>query len=502
VKENFRRYSLKKLLQGWTTVSNESEREVTGLCLDSRRILRGEVFVALQGIQTDGREFIDKAIKYGAAAILCEDKGEHLEWTEYQQVPVFYIKDLAKAYGEIAAKFYDNPSKDLTVIGVTGTNGKTSTTHFIAHSLNRLGHRCGVIGTLGNGDIDKLQKARYTTPDAIAVQHCLFSLRAQGFTHVAMEVSSHALAQHRVNGVDFNVAVFTNLTHEHLDFHKTMEGYADAKRSLFENWDLDFSVINADDKTGSQWLRNYWSKKRVYAYSAEGKTVRQIVLEGDVPLVRAANVEFTSEGMSAHVITPWGTGLLNSVQVGQFNLSNLLGVLTVLCLLGERLDDVLEQFESLPQVTGRMQTFKIKDKPLVVIDYSHTPDALEKALQALVQHRKGELWCVFGCGGSRDKTKRPVMGKLAAKYSDYVVLTDDNCREEDPRDIVNDILEGIPESKQAVVEHDRAKAIAYAISHAEADDIVLIAGKGHEDYQEINGERHYFSDIEEVKRLL
>jgi UDP-N-acetylmuramoyl-L-alanyl-D-glutamate--2,6-diaminopimelate ligase len=468
------------LLKDLIQIPAGEDCEITGLALDSRQVKPGDLFFAYPGTRVDGRDFIAEAKEKGAVAIVSEDT----------------IPNLAAHIGTIAARFYDHPSHHMQVIGVTGTNGKTSCCHFIAQALQT----CGVIGTVGNGLYQNhhhhLQASALTTPDAITLQAQLSEWQKQKIKYVAMEAASHGLAQGRVNGIEFAVAVFTNLSRDHLDYHGDMNSYAAAKRLLFARPDLRYAVLNADDVYGAQWTRELREQSlQVYAYSLKG--------DRGVGMVSVHHAEFGDVGIKASVHTPWGEGLLhNPYLIGRFNLSNLLAALTVLGILEMPLETILARLAEVKPVPGRMQVVGGKGKPLAVIDYSHTPDALEKALQALREHCRGKLWCVFGCGGDRDRGKRPLMGKIAEQYADYVVVTDDNPRREEPRQIVAEILTGLMDPAGVVVEHDRRRAITHALSCAQPEDIVLIAGKGHEAYQIIGDEKNSFSDALEAQLVL
>jgi UDP-N-acetylmuramoyl-L-alanyl-D-glutamate--2,6-diaminopimelate ligase len=383
------------------------------------------------------------------------------------------------------------------MIGVTGTNGKTSITQFVATILTKLGIACGVIGTIGVGFPGKLTRVINTTLDPVTLQRWLFKLSSSGAKAVAMEVSSQGLMMGRVNGIDFTIAVFTNLTREHLDYHGTMAQYGEAKKSLFLKHNVKQAVINADDEFGRSLIQELKTSLDVYAYTVSDN------ISDKVPIVRAKDIQLTLAGIMAAVTTPWGKGQLNSQLLGKFNLSNLLAVLTVLGIMKIGIKEALAGIASLSSVNGRMQIFGgAHNKPLVVVDYAHTPDAMEKVLLTLREYCRGALWCVFGCGGDRDRGKRPVMGQVAERSSDHVVITNDNPRTEDPKQIVDDILQGLLCPWAVEVEYDRMAAINYAIHCAKENDVILIAGKGHEDYQIVGKESLPFSDQEVVIKAL
>ncbi|EKE00722.1 MAG: hypothetical protein ACD_21C00285G0016 [uncultured bacterium] len=489
-----KKIKLKDLLIDTVEIKTQDDCLITGIAIDSRKVKAGDLFLAYQGEAVDGRDFIADAINNGAVAVLCEDAiPKKIAATT---VPIMVAPDLKKQVGLIAAKFYGYPARKLTVIGVTGTNGKTSITQFIATTLTDLGVPCGVIGTIGVGFPGKLSPSINTTPDPVTLQRWLFEFKKDGVQAVAMEVSSHSLAQGRVNGVDFKIAVFTNLTRDHLDYHNTMEDYGAAKKMLFTQHGLQYAIINADDEFGHGLIRDLKTPLKAYAY-----TIKDIQTEA--PTIQAQDIKLEITGVTANVITPWGSGLLKSRLLGGFNLSNLLAVLGVLGVMRVDLTASLASIEKLQTVKGRMQTFGGNKKPLVVIDYAHTPDALEQALLVLRECCHGALWCVFGCGGApRDRGKRSIMGEIAERYSDHIIITNDNPRAEDPQQIINDILQGLLCPWAAEVEQDRRVAIAHAIDCARANDIILVAGKGHEEYQIIGKEKLPFSDQEVVEKIL
>jgi UDP-N-acetylmuramoyl-L-alanyl-D-glutamate--2,6-diaminopimelate ligase len=480
---------LSELLEPWIALPPEFDRSVEGLSIDSRRILPGEIFIALKGTQTDGQQFIHKALQFGANAIIVEGKIPGVIWHADMRVPLITLPQLTKTHGKIAARFFGDPSASLCVIGVTGTNGKTSVTHYIASILNGLNKPCGVMGTVGNGPLTHLQASPNTTLDAISIQRFLAAMRDQGLQAVAMEVSSHALDQDRVNGVKFAAGIFTNLSQDHLDYHQTMEAYANAKLKLFTEFSppvmvLHDSIVIPEIAPAFAGVNSQLSGIHVYGLQSMTK-----------------NCEYSLGGIKARFYSQWGDGVINTPLLGEFNLSNILAAMTVLLGLGESLSEILNQLPHLKAVKGRMQLLTVPNRPSVVIDYAHSPDALEKVLKTLSIYKLGKLWCVFGCGGNRDTGKRPLMGEIAGQYADEIILTDDNCRAEDPITIVIDIVKGIPESKPYKIIHNRADAIKFALQEADKNDMILIAGKGHEEYQEINGQKLYFSDEEEVKKL-
>ena len=478
------------------------------LQLDSRRIEPGDVFVAMPGAlpgrSADGRAFIDAAVARGAAAILVEADG----WKPRDVgVPVLPVANLRRVVGQLAARFYAAPSEGLLGIGVTGTNGKTSCSQWIAHLLTLAGTRCAVIGTVGSGFPGALRAdAALTTPDAITLQRAVRRFAHDGARAVAMEVSSIGLDQGRANGMKFDVALFTNLTRDHLDYHGTMQRYEAAKAILFDWPTLTDAVINLDDPAGQRLVQRLASRARAGAVRITGYTMQGLAAPPAVARVLAADdVRATPEGLAFAIR---GNGAAHAVAVplvGEFNVSNLLGVVGAALGCGIALEQACALLPQLVPPPGRMQRFGGYGAPLVVIDYAHTPDALEKALAALrpmARARRGKLWAVFGAGGDRDPGKRAPMGEAAALGADHVVITSDNPRTEDPLRIVGDIAAGVPAAtpKEEIV--DRAQAIAHAVSRAAAEDIVLIAGKGHEDTQDIGGVKRPFSDVDEARAAL
>lgn len=488
---------LSELLAGWSAVPADAEREISDLTLDSRSVVPGSLFLALPGATVDGRQFVPKALAAGAAAVVQDAESPSLTLLG-DGTPIIGIPQLSTRLGELAGRFFSHPSRQLSLVGVTGTNGKTTTTQLIARALTGLGRPCAVMGTIGYGIPGRLAESRNTTPDAVAIQRFLADMVGQGVVAAAMEVSSHGLELGRVNGLDFAVGVFTNLTQDHLDFHGSMQAYGEAKRKLFLRPELKAVVINADDRFGHQLLGDPDIRSTKYAYGYSQPKADS----GKLPDIFAERIAFTDRGLSAWVRTPWGDGELTSNLLGAFNLSNLLAVVATLGALGLPLAAILAELAKPLAVPGRMECYGGGDKPLAVVDYAHTPDALVQALTALRAHCAGQLWCVFGCGGDRDRTKRPLMAEAAERLADRVVVTNDNPRTEDPMLIAADIRSGLKSPDAVVVELDRAKAIAYALAAAKPGDVVLVAGKGHEEYQIMGTESLDFSDAREVRRFL
>jgi UDP-N-acetylmuramoyl-L-alanyl-D-glutamate--2,6-diaminopimelate ligase len=467
---------------------------ISRISSDSRRLGPGDAFAAYPGAHRDGRAYIPDAIARGAGAILWETQGFH--WNRAWKLPHLPIDELKAKLGFIADAVYGHPSHDLWMVGVTGTNGKTSCAHWIAAGLDAAGRRAAVLGTLGNGLIGALESGANTTPDAALLQQMLADYRAAGAQAAVMEVSSHGIDQGRVNGVAFDVALFTNLSRDHLDYHTTMAAYGAAKAKLFAWPGLRVGVINADDAFGQSLLdsaRGHGHKVLSYGFGAAD------VVGSGLTSLPAGGLAFTVE-------TPWGKGRITTPLVGAFNAANLLGVLGVLLVSGVAFEPALAILAGVEAPPGRMQRLGGGDRPLVVIDYAHTPDALDKVLTALrpAVGEGSELICLFGAGGERDRGKRPEMGRLAARLADRVLVTSDNPRGEDPAAIASEIVHGIRDTgnRRYSVELDRAIAIASAIGEAGRGDIVLLAGKGHETYQESNGARLPFSDAEHAARAL
>ena len=477
---------LSSLLAGITDAPLAHDPQISGITLDSRSVQHGWLFLAVPGARTDGRAYIAGAYSRGAAAALYEANGFE---TDARSVNAIGVHALREHIGAIADRFYGAPSRKLKVVGVTGTNGKTTTTHLLAQVLDRPEARCGLIGTLGSGFPGQLDPSMHTTPDAVSVHRLMADFVSAGAKAVCMEVSSHALDQARVAGVAFDIAVFTNLTRDHLDYHGDMGAYAEAKARLFDFPHLKAAVINQDDAFGRELIQRLHGRTPVLSFGLQG---------GDV---RANSVKTSPHGLALTIATPHGEVQLRSSLLGRFNAANLLAVFAVLLAAGVPLTEAANTLAHAQPVAGRMERFGGSDgQPLVVVDYAHTPDALEKALQALREHTRGRLVCVFGCGGDRDRGKRALMGRIAEQLADVVILTNDNPRHEDPASIINEIATGMQTTPSAVP--DRTLAIRTALSEARTGDIVLVAGKGHEDYQQVGDRRLVYSDRDTVRALL
>jgi UDP-N-acetylmuramoyl-L-alanyl-D-glutamate--2,6-diaminopimelate ligase len=501
VRQSLPRPDLRQLLDGWLSLPDLPALEPTDITMDSRRVMPGGLFLACAGASHHGMVFAAQAREQGAAAVIAEPTSD---WNEDRLLlaadqlglPVIALPRLSACAGEIAARFYSHPSESMAVIGITGTNGKTSVSHFLAAALAD-GHLCGVLGTLGYGLPGALHSATHTTPDAVRVHGELATLCEQGADSVAMEVSSHALHQHRVAGVQFHTAVFTNLTRDHLDYHGDMASYGEVKAGLFEHDGLQLAVINSDDAFGRDLAARCRQRGvRVIACGIE------LAAPSDCEQVRASDIVSHGDGLAFNLqvggqTVPVGCGLL-----GRFNVDNLLLVAGVLHGWGLAPSDIARRLAGLRTVPGRMERFGGRGQPTVVVDYAHTPDALTQVLTALRAHVTGRLYCVFGCGGDRDTGKRPLMGQVAERLADRVVVTDDNPRSEDGDAIVAQILAGMSAPHAVRVERNRAQAIAQTIKEAASDDLVLIAGKGHEDYQQVGELRVPFSDVAQVNKAL
>ena len=475
---------------------------VTRLVTDSRAVKAGDTFVAYPGSQADGRLFIAQAIANGANAVIWEARG--YSWNNAWQIPNLAVADLRRHAGEIADTVYGSPSRKMWMVGITGTNGKTSCSHWIAQSLGVLGRKTALVGTLGNGFHGNLQPTLNTTPDAIRLHGLLAGYLAQGAQSVAMEVSSHALEQGRVSGVKYDVALLTNLSRDHLDYHGDMHSYASAKRRLFGWQQLGYAVLNLDDAFGAELAEQLLDAEVEVVGYGLNDTALALAERLGLRMVHGGALHMDARGISLQVHSSWGGGVLHSALLGRFNAANLLGVLAVLLVSGITLADALRELARVQAVPGRMQTLGGDGRPAVVVDYAHTPDALEKVLQALREVAKasgGKLICVFGCGGDRDRGKRPMMGTVAAGLADSCIVTSDNPRNEEPHGIIAAIVSGMGKWNYQIIE-DRTQAIEQAIGNARAADTVLLAGKGHEEYQEIQGVKHPFSDVEVAQRAL
>jgi UDP-N-acetylmuramoyl-L-alanyl-D-glutamate--2,6-diaminopimelate ligase len=466
-------------------ITGDPDVIVNHVVFDSRKIQKGDLFVAVIGTQTDGHKYIDSAIEKGAIAIVCE----HFDSNQADKVIIIEVEDSAIALGILAANFYNNPSKELKLTGVTGTNGKTSIVTLLYKLFTEFGVKSGLISTVRNLISGKEKQATHTTPDAIALQALMREMKDDGCTHVFMEVSSHAIDQKRIAGLDFDLAVFTNLTHDHLDYHENFDHYLKTKKKLFDDLSEDaIALVNSDDKHGQVMVQN------------TAATIKTFGLRS-VADYKAKIIESHFDGMLINIDN---TEVWTKI-IGEFNASNLLSVYAAANLLGFGKEDILRVISTLNTVEGRFEHIRSNTGITAIIDYAHTPDALKNVITTINQIKsgKGQLITVVGAGGNRDKTKRPVMGKIAAENSGKVIFTSDNPRDEDPQEIIDQLLSGVEINRRnnvlAIV--DRREAIRTACMLAQEGDVVLVAGKGHETYQEIKGERLYFSDKQVVSEV-
>jgi len=478
---------LKELIKNITPISvnGSVDVEISGVDIDSRRVQGGHLFVAMKGTQADGHRFIPKAVEQGASAVLCENlPAEMAEGVTYIQTAS--TEDCA---GEVATQFYGDPSRKLKLVGVTGTNGKTTIATLLYHMFRKMGHKCGLLSTVCNYIEDTAIPADHTTPDPIELNLLLSRMVSEGCEYAFMECSSHAIAQKRIGGLRFAGGIFTNLTRDHLDYHKTFENYRDAKKAFFDMLPRgSFAITNADDKNGMVMVQN--TKATVKTYSVRSAAD-----------FKAKIIECHFGGMYLEV-----DGREVGVQfIGKFNVSNLLAVYGAARMLGKEAEDILVVMSTLKSVSGRLDPVRSPGGVTAIVDYAHTPDALENVLKAIheVLGGKGKVITVCGAGGNRDKGKRPLMAQEAARQSDTVIITSDNPRFEEPQDIINDMLAGLnaQQMKKTVSIADRREAIKTACMMAQKGDVILVAGKGHEDYQEVKGVKHHFDDKEELRKI-
>ena len=478
---------LKELLKNIkpTQVVGDENTDITGVNIDSRKIKQGHLFVAMKGTQVDGHQFIPKALDLGASAILCEDLPAELK----ENVTYIQVASTEDAVGKVATIFYGNPSEKLKLVGVTGTNGKTTIATLLYNMFRKLGYKCGLLSTVCNYIEGEAIPADHTTPDPIELNALLSKMVEAGCQYAFMECSSHAIHQKRIGGLKFAGGIFTNLTRDHMDYHKTVENYRNAKKAFFDGLTKSaFAITNADDKNGMVMVQN--CKAQIKTYSTRSMAD-----------FRAHILECHFEGMYLEI-----DGHEVGVQfIGKFNVSNLLAVYGAAVMLGQKPEDILIALSTLKSVSGRLEPIQSPEGYTAIVDYAHTPDALENVLKAIheVLNGKGKVITVCGAGGNRDKGKRPLMAQEAVKQSDKVIITSDNPRFEEPQDIINDMLAGLDKQqmKKVVSIVDRREAIRTACMMAEKGDVILIAGKGHEDYQEIKGVKHHFDDKEVVKEI-
>ena len=467
---------------------------------DSRRVGAGDGFIAWPGGVTDGRQFVASALKQGATACVVEHSGaDAFAWGDSDAIATY--DGLKAASGPIAAAYYEQPSQALDVVAITGTNGKTSTAWWLAHALHNAGKRCAIVGTLGVGEVGQLEVTGMTTPDPVLLQARLRDMADAGVDACAIEASSIGLAEHRLDGTQVRVAMFTNFTQDHLDYHGDMASYWQAKLALFSWVGLQAAVVNVDDAQGAALAAKLQARGDISVW-----TVSCVVdATPNAQHIMARHIQHGALGLCFDVVDGHDSHALDTHLVGRYNVSNVLGVIACLRAMGHSLIDAVQACRALPAVPGRMQALGEVGEPLVVIDYAHTPDAVAHAVQALlplVTSRGGVLTCVLGCGGDRDAAKRPLMAAAAEQYAHHMVLTSDNPRSEDPQIILNQMLAGLSQPNKAIVIADRAQAIAHAVQHVGPQDVLLIAGKGHEDYQEIAGVKYPFSDEQHARDAL
>lgn len=491
-------WSLADLLEGWAKVSTQYKNiGISGLSLDSRNIQSGDLFFALQGQQSHGLEFSKQVIENDAAAIVWDNSQIAEKIVLPKEIPCIAISSLQQQIGLIASRFYQNPSEKINVICVTGTDGKTSVSQFISQALNKLNISCGVIGTLGYGVYPDLNLSSHTTPNAICMHAFLKRFYENEVYFAVIEGSSHGLKQGRLNGVVVDTAIFTNLGRDHMDYHKNFDDYADSKRLLFKFPALKNAVVNIDDDFGKQLVNDLDNTINLVTYSqAENGNGRD-------SHIFAKNTLISNKGINFEIISTWGNASIETNVFGRFNVGNILAAMGALLVNGYSFKDTLKAISSIRTVPGRMELISAKsDVPSVFIDYAHTPQALSNVLQALQEQCMGDLWCIFGCGGDRDRGKRPLMAEVVERYADHAIITDDNPRTEDPNTIAEDIVVGFSNSTNYQLIHDRKQAITYAIKNASTEDTVLIAGKGHEAVQIINNKSYIFDDKEIASLLL
>ncbi len=469
-----------------TSTSGDMNLEIKGVTFDSRKVGPGFLFVASKGTQSDGHAFIEKAITAGAIAIVCEVLPENFD----ERITYVTVKNSARSLGIICGNFYGNPSRKLKLVGVTGTNGKTTVATLLYKLFGSLGHRCGLLSTVENRIVDQAHSTTHTTPDPIQINELLVKMIEAGCTHCFMEVSSHAADQGRIDGLNFTGGLFTNITHDHLDYHRTFESYIRAKKIFFDGLSSDaFALVNIDDKRGMIMLQNCKAKKQTYSLQKVSDFKAKILTNS----IEGLELEIDNRNVWFKLI-------------GDFNAYNLLAVYGAAVLLGENAEDVLLKLSSMSGAVGRFELVLPGSKFTAIVDYAHTPDALKNVLETITHFRSGQeqVISVFGCGGNRDRSKRPLMAAIACKYSDKVIFTSDNPRDEEPMEIIREMQKGVgpTEAKKTLVMLDREEAIKTACMMAKEKDIILVAGKGHETYQEIKGVKNPFDDREVVMRML
>ncbi len=498
--------SLCNLLEGFVDahlLAPYADIEIKRLVEDNRKAGDGDLFFASQGFNTHGLLYAQDAVAKGVRVVLwdgdCERRDEILDSIS-NKVITLRCADLKHKVGEIASRYYGEPSAAMNIVGITGTDGKTSIAHFLAHCLDSNEVHCGVLGTLGNGFINDLHATGLTTADALQIQQTLAQFRDTGARHAVMEVSSHGLDQGRVKGVQFNTAVFTNLAQDHLDYHHNIERYADAKRKLFYMPGLQAAIINLDDAFGRVLAAECKGRVCVWGYSTQSNVD---ALHANVDfIVHTNSIETSAQGLKLNVSTPKGVCTVAIGLLGRFNVSNVLAVLAALLVSNVNFEDAISQLRKLRPVAGRMQLASAPGKPVVIVDYAHTPQALAAACTAVRDHTQGKLWCVFGCGGDRDRSKRPLMAQVAEQYADRIIVTSDNPRHEPPQQIIDEIMCGFTAPQHVLQQLDRKLAITTAIEQAQPGDAVLLAGKGHECSQLIGDVHIAFDDMRIAREVL
>lgn len=488
--------SLQYLLQQTFNIKTSLDLPVTLISYDSRYIIPDTCFIALQGHVYNGEDYIDEAIANGATSVLQQKDTFNIKYHADYNVPIITIPNLSEKVGNLAAAFYNYPSKELNLVGITGTNGKSSLVFLIANALEELEQKAAFLGTIGRGSTNNYKPCSRTTEPPVLLQKHLAELKKTKTQTVAMEVSSHAISLNRIAGCDFSCLLFTNLSPDHIDFHKDYEEYKNVKLSLFKSYPKLPIIANIDDKVGLELLNNHANERQTIGYSING------AIPDKSQYVIATKVEYSLQSTIINVNTSWGNTRIKTNLIGVFNVYNTLALLAYLLSVNYNLSQIEKITNKLKNIPGRMELFQNKNKPLVVLDYAHNGEALEGILDFLRKHALGNIICVFGCGGDRPKARRFDMGKVASNYADNIFLTQDNPRSEDINNINNDILQAIENKNKVSIIHDRKDAISQAIKSCKNTDVVLVSGKGHEQFQEIAGVKYKYSDIAAIKAAL
>ncbi|MCR3755064.1 MAG: UDP-N-acetylmuramoyl-L-alanyl-D-glutamate--2, 6-diaminopimelate ligase [Candidatus Westeberhardia cardiocondylae] len=496
-------YNLHNLLYPW--IKNAPNINIKNIVSDSRIAMYGDLFIAIPGEKKDGRNYILQAIKQNVSAVISETTKtkKHGEIEIFKNTPIIYLSSLHKNISKIAGRFYDNPSNSLNLIGITGTNGKTTISHLTSQWTTILGKKSAVMGTIGNGIINHhIYQTKNTTDSAIYIQKFLSKLKKLGINFVSLEVSSHSLSQYRIEHLKFSAAIFTNLSYEHIDYHNNMKNYELTKWKLFSKIKVKKYIINANDKIGKKWLLNLQSitnPKNIVAVSSN--YIPNFFPYWKGQWIYASKIYYNSKNTYINFKSNWGNEIIHSPLIGKHNVNNILLTISTLLTLGYPLKKLIQTSKKLKQIIGRMEIFQTTKKPKIIIDYAHNPKALQQALITAKHHCYGKLWCIFGCGGNRDKNKRHIMGKISEKYSDMIIITNDNPREENQKKIIDEIKKGIKNKKIQII-YNRTKAIQTAIEKASQKDLILIIGKGHEIYQIFNKKYYMYSDRITIQKLL